>query len=600
MQAPTRHAAVPALRQALNRAESRIAALEKAIEEKDILLARADATVKRAALVYQQAGEAMVIVDANGVVQDINPAFTKVTGYTTVDIIGRELQQLYVTPEGHGGYQDIGLGLNKSGHWDGDVWIRGKQGNAFMVNLAVDTLYDHNGTVGCRVGLFSDVTESRYREASIWHQANYDHLTQLPNRQMFYQNLRQSIGHAIETELPFALVFLDLDLFKEVNDSYGHDEGDELLRLVALRLRGCVRSSDAVARLGGDEFTIILPDIADSANTILVVEKILKTVSEPYRLRDAVVHVSVSAGVTYYPQDGADGVELLKHADLAMYAAKEHGRNQYCQYTGSMQRTADARRTLLADLRQGLENNQFVLHYQPIVDMQTGVTVKAEALMRWQHPERGLLAPSEFILQAEDAGLISPMGDWAFRHAAQQVAQWRQTLAPNFEVSVNVSPVQFRCDGLDPESWVGCLNALHLPGSAVTVEITERLLMQANNESGRRLLAFRDAGIQVALDDFGTGHSSLVYLKRFHIDYIKIDQSFVSNLRPNSDDLVLCEAIIAMAHRLGLKVIAEGVSSQEQHSILRKSGCDYGQGFWYARPLPATEFASRLSLDSPC
>lgn len=555
---------------------------------------RAEASVRRAALVYEHTSEAMVVTDADGFIQDINPAFTAVTGYHAAEVIGRRMNVLSSGRHDREFYQAMWSSLIETGRWSGDIWNQRKSGEEFVERLTINTSYNEDRSVACRIGLFSDVTEKRRREASIWRQAHYDHLTQLPNRQMFHENLQRSIERSHETGLPFALVFLDLDLFKEVNDTFGHDEGDELLRLVSHRLLGCVRGSDLVARLGGDEFTLIVRGLKQLDDIQPICQKVLHAVAQPYVLNSNTVHISASVGVTFFPRDGANATELLKHADLAMYAAKEKGRNQYCVFSADMQESAQMRRKLLRDLQRALDVGQFVLHYQPIVDMRSGRTVKAEALIRWCHPDRGMVSPAEFIPLAEDTSLIVPIGNWAFHEAVRQVKTWRAELVPDFDIGINVSPVQFQPDGLDPHAWIETLRALGLPGSAITVEITERLLMDAEEASSSRLLAFRDAGIQVALDDFGTGYSSLSYLKRFDVDFLKIDQSFVCHLARNSEDMVLCQAIILMAHQLGMKVIAEGIETREQHELLLEAGCDYGQGFWYARPLPAGDLAARL------
>ena len=555
---------------------------------------RTEASMRRASLVYQHTREAMVVTDAHGVVLDINPAFTRVTGYEAHEILGQRLNRLSSGRHDRAFYQTLWASLKEHGSWSGDIYNRRKNGEEYIEQLTITTSYNEDGSVNCHIGLFSDVTEQRRAEASIWHQAHYDHLTQLPNRQMFQQNLLHSMERARQSGKPFALVFLDLDFFKEVNDTFGHDEGDELLRQVARRLQSCVRSTDLVARLGGDEFTLILQDLSHAVDAHPICRKVLHAVAQPYELGSNTVHISVSAGLTFYPRDGHDGVDLLKHADLAMYAAKEKGRNQFCEFTPPMEQEAQNRRLLLRDLQQGLDGQEFELHYQPIVEIASGRIVKAEALIRWNQPLRGVVSPGEFIALAEESGLIVPLGDWVFQQAAQQVAQWRTTLAPAFELSVNVSPVQLHASEQSVQDWIARLDALQLPGSALVVEITERVLLEAGKEADAKLQALQKANIQLALDDFGTGYSSLSYLKRFDIDYIKIDRSFVSHLTRGSDDTVLCQAIIVMAHQLGIHVVAEGVETQEQHEILHEAGCDYGQGYWYCRPVPASEFTERL------
>ena len=325
-----------------------------------------------------------------------------------------------------------------------------------------------------------------------------------------------------------------------------------------------------------------------------VAQKILRELSEPFLLGEQNLYITPSIGITLYPEDGKEIEILLKNADQAMYSAKEKGRNCYHYFTVSMQQQAQRRGQLVNDLRHALKNNQLQLYYQPIVELVTGNICKAEALIRWQHPELGMVSPAEFIPVAEETGTIVEIGDWVFRQAADKVAHWRRQYHDDFQVSINKSPVQFREGGSDIASWLDHLRALGLPGQAVVIEITEGLLLDASAIVMEKLLAFRDAGIEVSLDDFGTGHSSLSYLRKFHIDNIKIDQSFVRNLTANSDDMVLCEAIIIMAHKLGMQVIAEGIETEEQRSLLSAAGCDYGQGYLFSKPLPADDFSNLL------
>lgn len=551
-------------------------------------------SARRAALVYQHTCEAMVVTDAQGVVVDVNPAFTEVTGYAAHEVVGQRMNLLSSGRQGRAFYQALWSSLKETGQWSGDLWNRRKNGEEFIERLTISTSYNEDGSVNCHIGLFADVTTQRQQEASIWHQAHHDHLTQLPNRQMFQQELNRSMAHTRVSGQSFALVFLDLDMFKEVNDTFGHDVGDELLGQVAQRLRSCVRSTDKLARLGGDEFTLILHHIKQLDDVHAACSKVLRSVAQPYQLKGGVVQISASAGVTFFPRDGDDGVALLKHADQAMYAAKTKGRNQYCEFAPAMEQEAQERRLLLRDLQQALDKGELSLHYQPIVDMRSQRTIKAEALVRWHHGVRGPVSPAQFIPLAEESGLIVQLGDWVFQEAARQLAQWRADIDPELEMNVNVSPVQLRSCGAQAQTWLQQLNDLQLPPHALAMELTEHVLMEANKDTNAKLQALQTAGMQLALDDFGTGYSSLSYLKRLDIDYLKIDRSFVSQLTPGSEDNVLCQAIIVMAHQLGIRVVAEGVETQEQHDILHAAGCDYGQGYWYCRPANAEDFAIRL------
>lgn len=440
-----------------------------------------------------------------------------------------------------------------------------------------------------RLWSFRDITERKEADELIWKQANLDFLTGLPNRYMLHDSLKNELKKAERSGKSVAILFLDLDHFKEINDTLGHDIGDKLIQNTAKRLRRCVRETDTIARLGGDEFTVVLGEL-DEFNTVeRVANKILNHISQPFQCGDEIVHISSSIGITIYPEDGIAVDTLLKNADQAMYAAKEQGRNCFQYFTSTMQENAIARRNMTNDLRQALAKDQFTLFYQPIIDLATGNIIKAEALIRWQHPEQGLVSPLDFIAIAEKTGMINDIGDWVFQQAVNQLSLWRQNNYDSFQMSINVSPVQF-CANSDQREWFDRLNSLNLPGDALIVEITEGLLMEASHLVTDKLLALRDAGINVALDDFGTGYSSLSYLKRFDIDYLKIDQSFVRNLKPLSEDLILCEAIIVMAHKLGIKVIAEGVETKEQQQLLIGAGCDSAQGFLYSKAVPAAEF----------
>lgn len=554
-----------------------------------------EASVRMASLVYQNSSEAMVVTDVNGVIVNVNPAFSAITGYSAEEVVGAKLSILSSGRHDTAFYQAMWHSLLNSGKWQGDIWNRRKNGEEYAERLTINTSYNEDGSVRCRIGLFSDITKKKQSDAFIWRQANYDHLTGLPNRQLFQDRLDRAIARADRSGLPMALVFLDLDFFKDVNDTLGHGMGDELLKQVAVRLGGCVRATDTVARLGGDEFTIVIGELNDTEVADRICQQTLRVLAQPYYLGEEVAAISTSMGVTMYPDDGSNAQELLKNADLAMYAAKDKGRNQFCYFTPKMQQNAHSRRQLLRDLVGALGQSQFVLHYQPIVELSTGRIRKAEALIRWRHPELGLVFPGDFIPFAEDAGIIVRIGDWVFREATRQVALWRASYAADFQVSVNVSPAQFMTEGLRHDEWLAHLQELNLSGDSIVVEITERLLMDANAEVSSKLLAFRDVGIQVALDDFGTGYSSLSYLKKFDIDYIKIDQSFVRNLEPDSDDMALCEAIIVMAHRLGLTVIAEGVETVEQRDLLIRAGCDYGQGYLFSAPTGAESFSTFLA-----
>jgi len=442
------------------------------------------------------------------------------------------------------------------------------------------------------LAIVDDISERKEFEEKIKRQANYDLLTGLPNRTMLHDRLTQLIKKERRDGQEFALLLIDLDEFKDVNDTLGHNRGDELLIETAGRIKSCVRESDTVARLGGDEFVIIISELLVKSGVVQVAQSILDTISEPYLLGENQVYISASIGITLYPGDGEDMMSLIKNADQAMYVAKKSGRNQYHYFTQAMQLAAIKRMSLINNLRIAINENQFELHYQPIVDLQSGKIRKAEALIRWFHPSDGMISPQEFIPLAEQTRMINDLGDWVFFEAARQSKQWNKIFAEDFQISINASPVQFR--GALESNWGDYLEKLNLDAAAICIEITENALMTSGESVLNTLLAFRDSGIQVSLDDFGTGYSSLAYLTRFDIDYLKIDQSFVQNLAPDSDLLVLCSAIVVMAHKLGIKVIAEGIETALQKELLVSIGCDYGQGYYYSKPIPAQIFEQRF------
>lgn len=432
-------------------------------------------------------------------------------------------------------------------------------------------------------------------QKKIWYQANFDYLTDLPNRNLFQNSLNQAILRAERNKLKVGLIFIDLDDFKQINDSSGHATGDKLLKACAIRITECIRREDITARLGGDEFLVVLSDLNNTSLIATVCKNILSAIQLPFEIDGMTFFVSASIGATVYPDDSTDTEELLSYADQAMYAAKGNGRNGFCFFDPIMQANIKTRMKLASDLRSAISKNELWVAYQPIIDLKSGKILKAEALIRWQHPEDGLVGPDQFISIAEYTGLINDIGEFVFQNAAQAVKRWQETYDSEFQVSINVSPIQFNDKSNKFRPWREQLQSIGLNGKSIVVEITEGLLLEANTFIPDKLLEFRDTGIQVALDDFGTGYSALSYLNKFDIDYIKIDQSFVSNLSTNSEDLALCEAMIVMAHKLGLKVIAEGVETIEQYQILLDMDCDYAQGYLISKPVPIDSFEKLLN-----
>ncbi|MCU7904695.1 MAG: EAL domain-containing protein [Candidatus Thiodiazotropha sp. (ex Epidulcina cf. delphinae)] len=442
------------------------------------------------------------------------------------------------------------------------------------------------------------ILERREYEERIWHQANFDALTGLSNRNLFMDRLDRALAYAYRQEHQLALLFIDLDRFKDVNDTLGHVIGDRLLQEAGRRLKACVREMDTVSRLGGDEFTVILPDIVEGISTTLVAGNILATLSHPFELDGQEVHLSASIGITIFPQDGKDPGMLLQNADTAMYRAKAEGRNIYRYFTWEMNKAAEGRLSLESALRRALKREEFELHYQPILNVSGGSLVGAEALIRWDSPERGMVGPDEFIPLAEECGLIPPLGEWVLQRAAADLAKWDQAGLTLNSLSVNVSTLQFRMKGFTDKMLALLQSQIHLR-SRLFLEITESVFMDEQGEPGKRLDRLREQGIRVAIDDFGTGYSSLSYLKRFPVDSIKIDRSFVCDVTDDPENAALCEAIIAMAHHLGIKVVAEGVETVQQWQFLRDGGCDFAQGYLFGRPMPFDAFPVFLKQHLP-
>ena len=535
--------------------------------------------------------EGVMIADANNTILRVNQSFTKQMGYSSEEVMGKTAEFLISERHDEQFYKDLLLALRAENYWLGEVWIRHKDGLVNPYRLTITAVTDPGGLTTNYVAAFSDIREFKEAQESILLLAFNDPLTQLPNRRLFHDRLEQEITRAKRSSLKLALLFIDLDHFKEVNDTLGHDMGDILLKEAALRLNHCLRASDTVARQGGDEFTVILPDLPDIESVEHVVQALLHKMSLPFHLKEHTTYITASIGIAFFPEDATDATQLMKSADQAMYDAKHHGGNRSRYFTQSMQTVADARMAIANDLHTALAENQFRVYYQPIVELNSGAVYKAEALIRWMHPTRGNICPSEFIPIAEDTGLIVEIGDWVFREAARQTAMLRATYEPRFQTSVNVSPVHFYNARDYHVDWFEYLSSIGLPGQSLALEITEGLLMDVNDSINKQLLDFRDAGLELSLDDFGTGYSSLSYLKKFDVDYLKIDRSFVSNLTEDSDDAVLCEAMIVMAHKLGIKVIAEGIETNEQRDILLNAGCDYGQGYLFSEPVSMDEFS---------
>lgn len=558
-------------------------------------LAEIDLRIAAAAF---QSREGMCVTDAAGVILRVNRAFTKVTGYSAEEAVGQTPRLLRSGRHDKAFYEEMWGTVNATGSWEGEIWNRRKCGELFPEWLTITAVRDDAGSVTHYVATLTDITQRKEAEYEIRNLAFYDPLTRLPNRRLLLERLKHALSAITRSEHGGALLFIDLDNFKTLNDTYGHDMGDLLLQQVAERLASCVRQTDTVARLGGDEFVVLLEDLSGSPQDAAlqaktVGEKILLTLNQPYPLAGHEYHSTPSIGITLFsgPHNLSD--ELMKRADLALYDAKAAGRNTLRFFDPALQAAVTARASLEADLRKGLQQGQFVLHYQPQID-DAGTISGTEALVRWQHPSLGLVAPAAFIPLAEETGLILPLGQWVLETACRQLATWATVPGrAHLSISVNVSVRQFR----QPDFVAQVLAALERTGAApsrLQLELTESLLLDDVEEVIAKMAALRARGVSFALDDFGTGYSSLSYLRRLPLDQLKIDKSFVTDIVGNTNDAVISRTIVALARSLGLAVIAEGVETTEQRQFLALQGCRSYQGFLLSAPLALAELESLL------
>jgi diguanylate cyclase (GGDEF)-like protein/PAS domain S-box-containing protein len=544
--------------------------------------------------IFQHSVEAMLLIDKDYKIITANPSFTTVTGYSVEEVIGKTPHILRSGRHDEKFYDKMWKSLADTGQWQGEVWHKRKNGEHYTEWLTITTIYDDNGEVLQRAALFSDITEKKKMDELLIKQANHDSLTKLPNRNLLKTRISEEITKYHRTKIPFAVLFADLDHFKEVNDSLGHDLGDLLLIDAAKRISECVRETDLLARLGGDEFTIVMTDLNNPHSVERVANAIIESLSRPFKLDTEIAYVSASIGIAFYPDDGDSIVDLLRHADQAMYYAKAQGKGRFCYFTKTMQENANYRASILNDLRTALPSNQLELYYQPIISLRTNTVIKAEALLRWNHPQRDIISPLQFIPIAEESGLIIDIGDWVFQQALAQLKHWRQHFQADFQVSINKSPVQFKSLSQHAD-WMDTLSrASNYPEPGLVVEITESLLLQEDPNIMLQFKQMQHNGVKLSLDDFGTGYSSLSYLNKFGFDFLKIDKSFTQEIVENSDKRELCNAIIVMAHALGIEVVAEGIETLAQQDLLSEMGCDYGQGYLYSKPVPVKKFEQIL------
>jgi diguanylate cyclase (GGDEF)-like protein/PAS domain S-box-containing protein len=543
--------------------------------------------------IIEQAEEAIVITDFEAIILDVNEAYTLITGYTRTEVIG---QNPRITQSGRHDktfYEEMWRQLITLGSWSGEIWDRRKNGEIFQKWLTINAIRDHNNKTVNYVGIFTDITEKKNIERKIKNLLFYDPLTKLPNRTLFYERLGQAILNSQSHESSLVLFCIDLDRFKDINDSLGHKIGDELLVQVANRIRSGVRKHDIVARLCGDEFTVILSEIKLRESISHLARRMIHLIQQPFYINGEELFIDAGIGISIYPDDGRDPDTLIKNADMALHYAKEKERGSFQYFSSQMNQKLIHRIALEKHLRHALENNEFVLYYQPKYSLENEAIIGMEALIRWQHPEEGLISPAEFIPIAEESSVITALGVWCLKTACRQIKEWEKEGLGLYRVAVNLSSKQFQSREL-LNTIKETLQETGLAPHFLELEITESTVMEDPGHTVTLLEDIRQLGVRIAIDDFGTGYSSLAYLKKFPVHILKIDQSFIADLTKDSDDAAIVESIISMARSLNLEVVAEGVETREQVEFLKQIRCQEAQGYYFSKPLPPEQFSEKL------
>jgi diguanylate cyclase (GGDEF)-like protein/PAS domain S-box-containing protein len=543
------------------------------------------------ARIFDCAGEAIVVTDAEERVVSVNPAFCLISGHAEHEVLGTPLTEIQLGVR-NGRWEEIRETIAREGKWSGELQPRRRDGSDYPAWASISAVLGQGNSITHYCFVFADITERKEAEKQIYRLAYYDTLTNLPNRSLLYSLLEQALAEAHRRHSHGALLFIDLNRFKHINDSFGHAPADALLAEVGRRLAGTLRKEDVVSRLGGDEFVVALFDINRREDAAIVARKILAALGEPFFIEGHEILLSASIGISIFPDDGRDAETLIRNADVAMYRAKQLGTGSYLYYSREMNLRSLERLKTEGGLRHALERDEFVLHFQPQLDLSSGRIVGTEALLRWEQPEHGTISPAQFIPVAEETGLIIPIGEWVIDATCRQLRAWLDAGLQPVKVAVNLSPRQFSQNL--PRTVMGYLQQHRIPPELLELEITESMLMHSADSVVAMMQEFAEAGVMMSLDDFGTGYSSLSYLKRFPIDTLKIDQSFVRGIPHDGDDSAIATAIIGMAKALRLRVIAEGVETQSQHDFLKDAGCDEIQGFWFSRPVCADAYAQLL------
>jgi diguanylate cyclase (GGDEF)-like protein/PAS domain S-box-containing protein len=544
--------------------------------------------------IFEYSSESIIITDAQNKILFVNPAFEIVTGYSAEEVIGKNPRILQSGMHDIQFYEKMWNDLKQHGLWKGEIWNKRKDGELYLEWLTISVVKDRKGNVTNYVAIFSDITEHKRNMEQLTRLALYDPLTNVPNRYLLEKRLESIIRMSKKHNQSFALLFLDLDRFKNINDSLGHRVGDRLLKETAQRLKGLLRKQDTIARFGGDEFVIILPNLKHIREAVYMAEKIVESLKRPFCFNHQEVYISTSIGISVYPYDGTDKETLIRMADRAMYQAKKNGRNQYALYHDGMHRNGKQLFQLETALRKALDQGEFELYYQPQLDIKTKQIRAVEALIRWKHPEKGFISPGMFIPLAEESGLITPISDWIMMQACEHLKQL-QLHFPYVKMSINISSIYFQqIDFL--EKLRKTIESVNVNPRSIELELTESAIMPHAEQSVERLTKLKTMGISIAIDDFGTGFSSLSYLHRFPIDILKIDQSFTKQLSRYQEDSAIVKAIIMMAHSLQIKVVAEGVETKKQYQVLEKQCCDFVQGYYVSKPLPISELYEFLDM----
>ncbi|MEW8692882.1 MAG: EAL domain-containing protein [Candidatus Thiodiazotropha endolucinida] len=545
---------------------------------------QAEEKLRQAAAVFMNTAEGVIITNLDGTIIDVNQAYSDITGYSNKEALGQNPRILKSGRHDPSFYELMWHELKQTGNWRGEIWNRRKDGSVYPELLTISAVKEESGNVVGYVGVFTDITSDKKAQEQLYYLVHHDPLTGLPNRLLFNAQLSQSIKHAARDRAMLAIIFLDLDLFKHINESMGHEVGDELLVQVAYRLAHALRSSDIVARVSGDEFVLLLEDLKQANDASMMIVKLMDKIKKPFVLQDQRISITCSAGISLYPEDGETPVDLLRNADAAMHQAKEEGRSTYQFYKSEMTASAFEHILLESALRTALDQDEMRLVYQPQVDLITDGLVGMEALLRWDHPQQGVVSPARFIPIAEQSGLIHEIGVWVLRSACIQGKAWLDQGFAIGRIAVNVSASQLQFG--DFVALVHqILDETGLPAKHLTLEVTERFMMSKTREGVEQLKALQSSGIEIAIDDFGTGYSSMSQLKQLPINKLKIDKSFIRDIPVDSDDMAISEAVIALGKALNMKVIAEGVETEAQSDFLKEKGCEEAQGYLYSAPI---------------